>query len=874
MANWKKIIVSGSIAELQAISASARTPFVIGTTNNVQGETSNVPLVWDGTSGRIGTGSAYAVQGGTDYVSLSGSLGDNIILIGAGTNSIKTGSGVAPVDMNQANMSNTGNIIFISNRSLTGEQLRFSNGFFALKQSGVSTNDRGQLELKYHDFEFVTNEPTQENSASISSSISTHFFFGDSVRKTPILKFHAADAESALTDRFIFEDSVSNRNYAIQVKPNSNATKAEWALINGASTKVIHVSGSGVGIGGTAGTSGLNVTGPISGSNGINIDGLENEPPSFDDYPRTLVYNQTTGDIRARINTDLGGVTNITAGTNINTNGTTGNVTINVNTSLSDLTGIEVDGRISGSNLVISGSGATVVAANQITASNLLVEDAAVFNGTFLFSGLDFTVQNASTFSGSNQFGSGSLPSNVFHEFTGSVDITGSLAVDGGFTIDDLTVTGNTILGNNAAEDTVQINADVTLFGGSTLDVRDSVILGQDANDTLTVNAVSTFNENVTISSANLNVDGAVTASLMQLPSLTTANNIKQSNLVVVSGSNHKVYTASLSDISLGDITSVAGGGILINDSTVSFNSASLSNFFASESLKVISGDVTHDDNGDNTFTSNIAANAVTPAKISFIDDSAATSIGDGEILIGNSAGTNFAKQTITGVITLDKDGNTAFTSDAGIGTANEASQSYINSASIGDHSIVLTNTTNGNVTQSLKVDGTNADFKYNTGTNVLTVGGSTFGNNVSIAGNLTVAGTTTTINTETVTIEDNFIELNSNLTSTDVTEPEGVALQDAGLSINRGNQATASFYWDESANRWAISLDDPTTDTTPELTPNAYMMYVYTATSATPPAHVGADDDPGWDGYGSTTAATKIGATYISNTGDIYIYA
>lgn len=74
-----------------------------------------------------------------------------------------------------------------------------------------------------------------------------------------------------------------------------------------------------------------------------------------------------------------------------------------------------------------------------------------------------------------------------------------------------------------------------------------------------------------------------------------------------------------------------------------------------------------------------------------------------------------------------------------------------------------------------------------------------TFGGSVVIDNNLTVNGTITTINTETIALADNIIELNSNLDS-------GTApTQNAGIEINRGSSANVSFYWDEANDRWHV---------------------------------------------------------------------
>lgn len=69
------------------------------------------------------------------------------------------------------------------------------------------------------------------------------------------------------------------------------------------------------------------------------------------------------------------------------------------------------------------------------------------------------------------------------------------------------------------------------------------------------------------------------------------------------------------------------------------------------------------------------------------------------------------------------------------------------------------------------------------------------------IGGNLTVSGTTTTINTETVNIADNQIVLNSNYTGSTPT-------QNGGIEIERGTQPNKTFVWDETADKWTVGSE------------------------------------------------------------------
>ena len=81
--------------------------------------------------------------------------------------------------------------------------------------------------------------------------------------------------------------------------------------------------------------------------------------------------------------------------------------------------------------------------------------------------------------------------------------------------------------------------------------------------------------------------------------------------------------------------------------------------------------------------------------------------------------------------------------------------------------------------------------FTYNKTSNTLTIA------NVVISGDLTVSGTTTTVNTATLDIADNIITLNSDLGA-------GVApSQNAGILINRGSAPDVELVWDETNDRW-----------------------------------------------------------------------
>ncbi len=71
-----------------------------------------------------------------------------------------------------------------------------------------------------------------------------------------------------------------------------------------------------------------------------------------------------------------------------------------------------------------------------------------------------------------------------------------------------------------------------------------------------------------------------------------------------------------------------------------------------------------------------------------------------------------------------------------------------------------------------------------------------TFSNTI-VNGNLTVNGTTTTVNSNDVNIGDATLTLNADET--------GTPSQDAGITIERGTAANKSFHWDESEDEWSV---------------------------------------------------------------------
>lgn len=73
-----------------------------------------------------------------------------------------------------------------------------------------------------------------------------------------------------------------------------------------------------------------------------------------------------------------------------------------------------------------------------------------------------------------------------------------------------------------------------------------------------------------------------------------------------------------------------------------------------------------------------------------------------------------------------------------------------------------------------------------------------TFSSGVVITGDLTVQGSQVILNTETLSVEDNIILLNKNVT--------GSATTDAGIEIERGDDPNVRLQWDEGNNYWTFT--------------------------------------------------------------------
>ena len=84
--------------------------------------------------------------------------------------------------------------------------------------------------------------------------------------------------------------------------------------------------------------------------------------------------------------------------------------------------------------------------------------------------------------------------------------------------------------------------------------------------------------------------------------------------------------------------------------------------------------------------------------------------------------------------------------------------------------------------------------------------GAATVGGKLTVNGDLEVTGSTTTLNTQTIELADNTIQLNS-----DFVDSGSGPSANAGIEVNRGggSYGDVSLNWDESADRWTVGGED-----------------------------------------------------------------
>ncbi len=367
-----------------------------------------------------------------------------------------------------------------------------------------------------------------------------------------------------------------------------------------------------------------------------------------------------------------------------------------------------------------------------------------------------------------------------------------------------------------------------------------------------------------------------------------TATATFPTNEITNLSSSDKFFTSNGSNsfTTYGNIlTDLAGSGLSVEGSpsdSLSVNSGSLQTFFNSSSYAGISGDILIN---ASTGVATIQANSValgtdttgnyvaTVSGSGAIVSSVTTGEGSTPEITLNTSSTTFTSGVVSALPAGTVSGS-SFSSpsqgtvravingvqtDVDTGLQTGDSPQFVDVTLTGDITVggndvkmsggttalTFSGTGDVEVIGDLKVGGN--DIKSSDGSTAITLSG----NSVTIPGNLTVNGTTTTVNTDNLIVEDKFALFASG--STDAT--------DGGILVQQGATSAYALAVDASADRWALQNNADIVNIT-SVAPDAFMGVIQegTANPVSNPVYGG---------------ASGFGTIFVdSNTGNIWIYS
>jgi hypothetical protein len=255
---------------------------------------------------------------------------------------------------------------------------------------------------------------------------------------------------------------------------------------------------------------------------------------------------------------------------------------------------------------------------------------------------------------------------------------------------------------------------------------------------------------------------------------------------IVVDGDNHEINVSGLTSSLISDFNSAV-------DARVTAASISEEQVLDIVSTGLYGGTgihVVYDDDGKGQIElhvsglkiANIEDITASAAEINVLDNVVAgtVSAGDAVVVDGNKDISGFNQVSAT-----------TFAGDL-TGNASSASQIKTQSSSTdAEHFLTFVDSNNGSATNETLY--TDAGISYNPSSNTLYIGTLTAGSNVNIGGNLTVSGTTTTVNSTTVDIGDNIIQVNVS----------GSETLGGFQVLDHDNSKTHQLVWDIIDSRW-----------------------------------------------------------------------
>ena len=232
--------------------------------------------------------------------------------------------------------------------------------------------------------------------------------------------------------------------------------------------------------------------------------------------------------------------------------------------------------------------------------------------------------------------------------------------------------------------------------------------------------------------------------------------------------------------------------------------------------------------------------------------DSGAISSGFGNIDIGSSnltatgtislGATSFNDNAITNVGDIALDSISADGTDINVAVSDNSATAFTIKQGSDNYLVIDTANSSESVAIGTGISGTAISIGHSTSE-------TTVNDNLTVTGDLTVNGATTTVDTTNTTVKDNLLELNSGASSNS---------NDSGIIIQRGSTGNdALFIWDESEDKFALGT---TTD-------NASSTGNLNMTTGTLVANIEGNVTGNVTGNTSGTAATVTGAAQSNIT-------
>lgn len=271
--------------------------------------------------------------------------------------------------------------------------------------------------------------------------------------------------------------------------------------------------------------------------------------------------------------------------------------------------------------------------------------------------------------------------------------------------------------------------------------------------------------------------------------------------------------------------------------------------------------------NATDTWVRNAANSASSYANSAFNTANTASANASSGYAQANTATTNAASASSYANGAFARANTAQFHANEAFNTANSTISSATSASSYANGAFAKANTAQ-----------THASAAFNLANTRYSASGGTISGDVTVTGNLTISGTTTTVNTQDLNVADNFILLNSDVSSG--TSPS----ENAGVEVNRGSSAKVSLTWNESTDRWMFTNDGTVFSNMGSDAAEFYANSAYnqantaTTNAATAQTHANEAFNTANSAYSLTTSTTRdvqfnsigVGTSPSGSAGDI----